>query len=102
MITNPLLEEIWAVKDRLAVEAGNDIHVFCEQLRAWESSHLPKGRVLRTPEEIPADRKSTRLNSSHRCNSYAVFCFKKGGAGPYLRPSVPARSSQLAFAISSS
>ena len=54
MITNPLLEEIWAVKDRLAAEAGNDIHVFCEQLRAWESSHLPKGRVLRTPEEIRA------------------------------------------------
>src|SRR5437879_11518829 len=24
-----------------------------------------------------ADRKSTRLNSSHRCNSYAVFCMKK-------------------------
>jgi hypothetical protein len=47
MITNPLLEEIWAVKDRLAAEAGNDVHVFCEQLRAWESSHLPKGRVLR-------------------------------------------------------
>src|SRR5437764_58284 len=23
------------------------------------------------------DRKSTRLNSSHRCNSYAVFCLKK-------------------------
>ncbi|MEI7935584.1 MAG: hypothetical protein WCK27_02735 [Verrucomicrobiota bacterium] len=54
MITNPLLEEIWAVKDRLAAEAGNDIHVFCEQLRAWESSHLPKGRVLRTPGEIRA------------------------------------------------
>src|SRR5437879_11021912 len=29
-----------------------------------------KGRVLR-------DRKSTRLNSSHRCISYAVFCLKK-------------------------
>jgi hypothetical protein len=56
MITNPLLEEIWAVKDRLAAEAGNDIHVFCEQLRAWESSHLPKGRVLRTPQEIRALR----------------------------------------------
>src|SRR5437762_4078988 len=32
--------------------------------------------------EIPlcaraADRKSTRLNSSHRCISYAVFCLKK-------------------------
>src|SRR5437879_8329777 len=28
---------------------------------------------------LPAigDRKSTRLNSSHRCTSYAVFCLKK-------------------------
>src|SRR5437764_4610309 len=25
----------------------------------------------------PIDRKSTRLNSSHRCISYAVFCLKK-------------------------
>src|SRR5437879_3931224 len=25
----------------------------------------------------PVDRKSTRLNSSHRCISYAVFCLKK-------------------------
>src|SRR5437879_11115302 len=27
-------------------------------------------------QESPKDRKSTRLNSSHRCNSYAVFCLK--------------------------
>src|SRR5437762_10055737 len=26
---------------------------------------------------MKADRKSTRLNSSHRCISYAVFCLKK-------------------------
>src|SRR5436189_1077936 len=26
---------------------------------------------------LDKDRKSTRLNSSHRCTSYAVFCFKK-------------------------
>src|SRR5437879_7167268 len=26
---------------------------------------------------ISSDRKSTRLNSSHRCISYAVFCLKK-------------------------
>src|SRR5437879_7787658 len=26
---------------------------------------------------ILLDRKSTRLNSSHRCISYAVFCLKK-------------------------
>src|SRR5437879_10751828 len=28
-------------------------------------------------EAIHPDRKSTRLNSSHRCISYAVFCLKK-------------------------
>src|SRR5437762_10390076 len=27
--------------------------------------------------ELHLDRKSTRLNSSHRCISYAVFCLKK-------------------------
>src|SRR5437764_9155305 len=26
---------------------------------------------------VVRDRKSTRLNSSHRCISYAVFCLKK-------------------------
>src|SRR3712207_8092297 len=29
------------------------------------------------PCEIPSDRKSTRLNSSHANISYAVFCLKK-------------------------
>src|SRR5437762_1174544 len=40
-----------------------------------------EGPILRQRIEIPAlhreDRKSTRLNSSHRCISYAVFCLKK-------------------------
>src|SRR5207248_4952304 len=27
--------------------------------------------------DVPEDRKSTRLNSSHRTISYAVFCLKK-------------------------
>src|SRR5437762_11317376 len=30
-----------------------------------------------SPVLYPSDRKSTRLNSSHRCISYAVFCLKK-------------------------
>src|SRR3712207_7098648 len=38
-------------------------------LFAFEDTGLP-----RTP---PADRKSTRLNSSHANISYAVFCLKK-------------------------
>src|SRR2546427_6322247 len=32
---------------------------------------------FRDRERIPQDRKSTRLNSSHSQNSYAVFCLKK-------------------------
>src|SRR5574337_1510520 len=31
----------------------------------------------RRPKVPPRDRKSTRLNSSHHSNSYAVFCLKK-------------------------
>src|SRR5437762_11285594 len=30
-----------------------------------------------TKSQLGRDRKSTRLNSSHRCISYAVFCLKK-------------------------
>src|SRR5260221_2823604 len=44
-----------------------------------------------TPEE--ADRKSTRLNSSHTVISYAVFCLKKKKQTCYKR-SVSARYSQ--------
>src|SRR5437879_7283697 len=37
--------------------------------------------ILETPAQLMyrprSDRKSTRLNSSHRCISYAVFCLKK-------------------------
>src|SRR5439155_10787527 len=36
-----------------------------------EAFHMPL-RVL-----VQRDRKSTRLNSSHVANSYAVFCLKK-------------------------
>src|SRR5437763_10034732 len=35
---------------------------------------------LDPPRTFAEDRKSTRLNSSHRCISYAVFCLKKKNA----------------------
>src|SRR5437763_12168928 len=39
--------------------------------------HGPRsGRTFHQPRRR-RDRKSTRLNSSHRCISYAVFCLKK-------------------------
>src|SRR5437879_8901606 len=44
--------------------------------RAWYYS-----RIYADPKDedglYVVDRKSTRLNSSHRCISYAVFCLKK-------------------------
>src|SRR5437879_11030634 len=38
---------------------------------------LRQVRAAGKPRQRPKDRKSTRLNSSHRCISYAVFCLKK-------------------------
>src|SRR5437762_9699464 len=39
----------------------------------------PRLLIVAMPENADGlqDRKSTRLNSSHRCISYAVFCLKK-------------------------
>src|SRR5437763_7754825 len=41
--------------------------------------HVQRGGVRPRPRPTASctDRKSTRLNSSHRCISYAVFCLKK-------------------------
>src|ERR1017187_10911399 len=40
----------------------------------------PRGRRPGVPRKLRGDRKSTRLNSSHRCVSYAVFCLKKNNS----------------------
>src|SRR5437879_4408183 len=52
----------------LAVESEHALRRGEERLR------LGKGEAAAVREP---DRKSTRLNSSHRCISYAVFCLKK-------------------------
>src|SRR2546427_3366961 len=44
------------------------------RLRLLGARHLAFDAV---DEEVDADRKSTRLNSSHSQISYAVFCLKK-------------------------
>src|SRR5256885_12489125 len=49
-------------------------------VRAAPSVHLAEARACRDDGErsrLGADRKSTRLNSSHLVISYAVFCLKK-------------------------
>src|SRR5437762_5919105 len=40
-------------------------------------AHLMLGSAKMNVADFAGDRKSTRLNSSHRCSSYAVFCLKK-------------------------
>src|SRR5437762_4242944 len=54
---------------------GNEL----EAILAKSSSHsdgLKQAAGIKAFLEL-GDRKSTRLNSSHRCISYAVFCLKK-------------------------
>src|SRR5437763_7296027 len=46
------------------------------RLRSAPTRRPPHGRGGRGRAHA-RDRKSTRLNSSHRCISYAVFCLKK-------------------------
>src|SRR5437763_12152459 len=48
-----------------------------EALQDSWSKYVTREGIRNLPEAPDADRKSTRLNSSHRCISYAVFCLKK-------------------------
>jgi hypothetical protein len=52
MKTNPILEELWKVKDDLAREAGYDTRRFLENLRQWEAEHQHSGPVIRSAEEL--------------------------------------------------
>lgn len=52
MKTNPILEEVWQIKDQLAAEAGYDIDRFFDNLRKWEAEHPHPGPVVRNAEEL--------------------------------------------------
>jgi hypothetical protein len=52
MKTNPILEEVWRIKDQLAAEAGHDMDRFVEQLHEWSAAHPPAGPVVRNAEEL--------------------------------------------------
>src|SRR5437762_8199808 len=47
-------------------------HARQQEAAQAESKHQQRQQTV-----AGRDRKSTRLNSSHRCISYAVFCLKK-------------------------
>src|SRR2546426_6652840 len=73
---------------RSACEGSGSLRTAVEELLAWQAVADDANRgtlgdheaddVRRIQRELStADRKSTRLNSSHLVISYAVFCLKK-------------------------
>jgi hypothetical protein len=52
MKPDSILEDLWAVKDKLAREAGYDVDRFVQNLRQWEKAHPQTGRVIRNAEEL--------------------------------------------------
>ena len=52
MKANPILEEVWRIKDQLAAESGYDVDRFFENLRKWESEHPHPGPTVRNAEEL--------------------------------------------------
>src|SRR3712207_8910718 len=59
-------------RDRRRGELDEDVGI--RHPRAPARVHVD---LVREPVALAADRKSTRLNSSHANISYAVFCLKK-------------------------
>jgi hypothetical protein len=52
MKANPILEEVWRIKDELAREAGYDIHRLCENTRKWAAAHPHAGPVVGSAQEL--------------------------------------------------
>jgi hypothetical protein len=52
MKSNPILEEVWRIKDELAREAGYDLHRLCENTRKWAAEHPHAGPVVHSAEEL--------------------------------------------------
>src|SRR5437764_8924831 len=59
----------------LPIVRGIEIQPLSAQVKRVAEALDYLGAPLSADERL--DRKSTRLNSSHRCISYAVFCLKK-------------------------
>src|SRR3712207_7477989 len=67
-----------APRDRAAAERG---HLAVSPRRSRDGARRRHGGLTVNVRKL--DRKSTRLNSRHANNSYAVFCLKKKNANIY-------------------
>ena len=52
MKANPILEEVWRIKDQLAAEAGYDMERFFDQLQTWTAAHPHPSQVVRNAAEL--------------------------------------------------
>src|SRR5207248_10988984 len=82
---DPNRKRLVAAKDRLPRSSTSAIPRTQSGRHRWRKTGLPRPNVALTRKKRRSscngirtrDRKSTRLNSSHRTISYAVFCLKK-------------------------
>lgn len=49
---HPILEDLWATKDALAREAGDDLVRICENTRRWAAAHPHRGPVINDAAEL--------------------------------------------------
>src|SRR5262250_3062161 len=69
-----------ALREELDAAKPGRLEAIVAATRTAQSLDTERTLLERLPDCLAgyrADRKSTRLNSSHRCISYAVFCLKK-------------------------
>src|SRR5437879_1611523 len=78
------LNQMLAEMDGFDPSTGVVVMAATNRPETLDKALLRPGRFDRTVE-IPLDRKSTRLNSSHRCTSYAVFGLKKKDLSEHRR-----------------
>src|SRR5690606_40516454 len=82
------LHDALPISDRAQDDLGNGIHLFDTSANEVIGNHIEgvrdgiyfsfaSGNIISENVITRSDRKSTRLNSSHVKNSYAVFCLKK-------------------------
>src|SRR5437762_7705910 len=62
---------------RVSIIQMTDSKLWVREFAFLEDQIPWSGFLIFSQCQLQVDRKSTRLNSSHRCISYAVFCLKK-------------------------
>src|SRR5437879_7362752 len=74
--TSTLFTYTTLFRSRIAVLMGGNVRQLGTAAEVFSSPVDSEVASFVGEEKTSADRKGTRLNSSHRCISYAVFCVK--------------------------